>query len=92
MTPERMYGWAAQAELDDRLDRVEADYIERTVTEWCKAAKARSVVRLTDGRTGRLVYYPGDRGPRSHGGKAVIMIGGAHYNIPPDLLYAVETP
>lgn len=45
---------------------------------WIAWAELRGTVRLTDGRVGRLVYFP----PR--GGKAKVLTGGRHERVPLD--------
>ena len=60
-------------------------------------AKARRPVRLADGRTGRLVYWPVPAGERRtrprrhHGGKAVVLLpSGAHVSADPTTVTTLE--
>lgn len=54
-----------------------------TPGEGVALAKARSVVRLPDGRTGRLVYFPPGHGHPRRGRKAVVLLpSGRFLSIP----------
>ena len=54
-----------------------------------RAARLRAVVRLTDGREGRLMYWPLPREHRRHvkhrtGGRVKVVIGGRHELVSPE--------
>jgi hypothetical protein len=49
---------------------------------WIAWAELRGTVRLTDGRVGRLVYFP------PHGGKAKVLVTGRHERVPVDHIEA----
>jgi hypothetical protein len=63
---------------------------------WIEAAKARAVVRLPDGRTGRLWYWPMDVTQRSSGRRharmraVVCLPSGAFVNADPAELQLQE--
>jgi hypothetical protein len=45
----------------------------------CRAAKNRRIVRLADGRSGRLFYWPGSKRTRGGGRRAKIMLPSGAY-------------
>jgi hypothetical protein len=45
----------------------------------CARAKARAIVVLRDGRTARLVYWPGSRGPHRRGGRPKVLLPSGAY-------------
>ncbi len=63
-------------------------------------AKNRGIVRLADGRTGHLIYWPiapekrdPATGRRPRGGQAVVQIpGGSYINVMVDEIVKVESP
>lgn len=61
------------------------------MSEFYAVAKARGLVRLADGTTARLVYFPGTR-DRRNGGKAKVQRpSGAWLSVPAESLTLVET-
>ncbi len=60
------------------------------MSEFYAVAKARGLVRLADGTTARLVYFPGTR-QRKAGGKAKVQRpSGAWLSVPPESLTLAE--
>jgi hypothetical protein len=56
------------------------------VTAWVKWAEARGVVRLTDGRTGRLLYFS------QRGGQHKVLIAARHERVANDAIGCAVVP
>ena len=75
--------------LVDHLAHLEAEATRTTVHP--QDAADRRLVRLPDGRTGRLVYVRGHSKPRKSGAKArVLLPGGSYANVDPQLLTLLD--